>query len=78
LSVGLPRRQQKAERTMRVVPKQSGKLYRLLGLLIAGTVMVAPSTLALMLVIHASAAIFLGLLLAAFAVVFLAAAMADR
>ena len=63
---------------MRVLPEQSGKLYRLLGLLIAGTAIVAPSTLALMLVIHAPAAIFLGLLLAAFATVFLAAVMADR
>ena len=63
---------------MRVLPEQSGKLYRLLGLLIAGTIMVAPSTLALMFVIHAPAAIFLGLVLAAFAAVFLAAVMADR
>jgi hypothetical protein len=57
-------------------PEQSAS-YRLLGLLIAVTVMVALWMLALMFVIHAPAAIFLGLVLAAFAAVILAAVMAD-
>jgi len=57
-------------------PEQSA--YRLLGLLIAVTVTVAPWLLALMLVIQAPAAIFLALVFAAVAVVCLAAVMADR
>jgi hypothetical protein len=58
-------------------PEESAS-YRLLGLLIVVTVMVAPWMLALMLVIRAPAAIFLGLVFAAFSGVMLGAIMADR